>query len=67
LQGKIVEVRDEGTIIQIVCERTQGAGVFTVNFDHRPFTHFLESLGGKVIGKEIDYDEDTKQVSLINE
>lgn len=59
MQGKIIEVLNLGTIVQILAENQ--SGTFVINFDHRPFGWMIEAEGN-IIGREIEYDPAEKIV-----
>ena len=42
-QGKVIEVLNFGTIVQVLVEND--SEVFPINFDNRPFGHLIESEG----------------------
>ena len=58
-QGKVIEVLNFGTIVQVLVESIEG--VFSINFDWRPFS-WLAEAEGNIIGREIFYDELNKSV-----
>jgi len=59
--GRIVSVRNHGTIISMVCK---GKRPFTVYWGWRMFKNFYEASGGNVLGKVVRYNDEI--VSLVS-
>jgi len=67
VKGKIIDVVNQGTIVQVFCSNSDGdePSVFPTNFDWRMFKHFAESVeaqGKDLKGLEIEYDGETVSI-----
>ena len=65
---RILGVEYHGNLVIIWCRAEENAiGTLTIPVDNRTFDRFSDSVDGKVIGKRIDYDLESKTFCLIEE
>ena len=67
MKGKIIDVVNQGTIVQVFCSNSDGdePSVFYIPFDQRMFMHFAEGVeaqGKDLKGLEIEYDGETVSI-----
>lgn len=59
MRGRIIEIVDHGTIVQVWIVTDEGQET-PVNFDRRPFAAFYED-NEPLIGKTLDYHTDDEE------
>lgn len=57
IRGKIIGVDGGGTLYRIWVKK-DGNGIFNIAVEHRYFSRIIEDKG-KIIGKEIEYEDDS--------